>query len=170
MFWKHLACKILNCSQKSISIVFASKCFVIEKLKNVVIVDENELGPILDLIQSICFSTGNSQPELAWLLHNTKNSTLTIWGQDQLNEHQVQQLKSLIASLHSKVYLDMSPQLQNRILQTWNKKFSLSTCFVATDYIISCGQKLESRLLCEYFLKSDIYDLGSALRRGHKFI
>ena len=122
MLWKHLACKILNCSQKSISTVFASKCFVIEKLKNVVIVDENELGPILDLIQSICFSTGNSQPELAWLLHNTKNSTLTIWGQDQLNEHQVQQLKSLIASLHSKVYLDMSPQLQNRILQTWNKK------------------------------------------------
>ena len=85
------------------------------------------------------FSTGNSQPELAWLLHNTKNSTLTIWGQDQLNEHQVQQLKSLIASLHSKVYLDMSPQLQNRILQTWNKKFSLSTCFVATDYIISAA-------------------------------
>ena len=166
MLWKHLACKILKCSQISICSICASKCCVIKKLKNVVIVDENELGPILDLIQSICFYPGNSQPELEWLLHNTKNSTLTIWGQDQLNEHQVQQLKSLIASLNSKVHLDMSPQLKNRILQTWNKSFlyppvlwPLTTLSLLKCCSNSCGQKLESRLLCEYFLKSDIYDL-----------
>jgi len=60
----------------------------------------------------------NSQKELEWLLQNIKNSTLTIWGQDQLNEHQVQQLKHLMTSLNSKVYLDINSQLQNCILQT----------------------------------------------------
>ena len=63
------------------------------------------------------FFLGNSLNELQWLLQNT-NSTLTVWGQDQLNEDQKQDLKTLITSIgYNKIYLDVDADLRNSILQ-----------------------------------------------------
>ena len=64
----------------------------------------------------------NSIEEIIYLLEETgsssNTSTITIWGQEKLNQNQIEKLKCLIKKIGShKIYLDVHEDLRNVILE-----------------------------------------------------
>ena len=61
----------------------------------------------------------NSLEEIAYLLEKTgSNSSITIWGEEKLDQPQIEKLKCLINKIGShKIYLDVPEDLRNDVLK-----------------------------------------------------
>jgi hypothetical protein len=82
-------------------------------------------------------SVGSLHP-LQWLLDQTSNadtnSTLTIWGSDDISQDEILQLKIFIGILgQDRIYLDVSYDMENPQKKVDNTKTHFWTLIIAAD-------------------------------------